>query len=267
VHIGRPWASPERWDLIVTTPQYFLPHRSNIVHNTLPLHRLSPGQLHAEADSLRATVAEFPRPWIAVLLGGNSGKFVFTPGKGARLGALCSKLAAQCGGSLLVTDSPRTPTDAGDALAQQLRAPHSYYRWGMPGENPYLGLLGLADAFVVTGESMSMLGEAAAMGRPLFIFDLSDGEGRWWAHPHAWGYKPLSHRAAMRWGPERMRRDIGRIQEALVAGRRAAWLSDRTLQDAAARIADSMDSDRRSGPTENELSRSADAVRQLVTER
>ena len=167
----------------------------------------------------------------------------------------------------MLTDSPRTPADAGDALTQQLRAPHSYYRWGDPGQNPYLGLLGVADAFVVTGESMSMLGEATAMGRPLFIFDLSDGEGRWWAHPHAWGYKPLSHRAAMRWGPERMRRDIGRIQEALVAEGRAIWLSDGNLQQAVEQIATSVGSDRKPGPTEDELGRSAAAVRQLVTPR
>jgi mitochondrial fission protein ELM1 len=267
VHVGRPWAAPDKWDLIVTTPQYFLPPQPNIRHNTLPLHRLSPGQLEQEAAALRDSLADLPRPWIAVLLGGNSGKFVFTPGKGARLGALCSQLAEQCGGSLLVTDSPRTPGDAGDALAQQLRAPHSYHRWGDPGPNPYLGLLALADAFVVTGESMSMLGEAAAMGRPLFIFDLGDPGARWWVHSHSWGYKPLSHRAAMRWGPQRMRRDIGRIQEALVNEGRATWLAKGTLEKAAALASASVGSERTPGPTGDELGQSAAAVRQLVTAR
>ena len=267
VHIGRPWAPLPVWDLIITTPQYFLPRQSNVRHNTLPLHRLAAGQLDGEAAQLRATVADLPRPWIAVLLGGDSGKFVFTPGKGARLGGLCSQLATQSGGSLLVTDSPRTPTDPGDALAQQLRVPHSYYRWGDTGPNPYRGLLALADAFVVTGESMSMLGEASAMGRPLFIFDLGDGEGRWWAQSHAWGYKPLSHRAAMRWGPVRMRRDIGQIQEALVVGGRATWLSDSTLQEAVALTLAGMGVDRSQGRVDDELAQSAAAVRQLLLPR
>jgi mitochondrial fission protein ELM1 len=265
VHLGRPWAPLSAWDLIVTTPQYFLPRQSNIRHNTLPLHRLSRDQLEQDAATLHDSLVDLPRPWIAVMLGGDSGKFVFTPGKGARLGALCSQLAMQSGGSLLVTDSPRTPRDPGDALAQQLRAPHSYYRWGDPGPNPYRGLLALADAFVVTGESMSMLGEAAAMGRPLFIFDLGDDEGRWWAHPHAWGYKPLSHRAAMRWGPARMRRDVGRIQEALVAEGRATWLSERTLPQAVELVTVTVGADRSPGQREDELGESAEAVRQLVT--
>jgi hypothetical protein len=251
----------------VTTPQYFLPRLANVHHNTLPLHRLSPDQLAPEADVLRDSLADLPRPWIAVLLGGDSGKFVFTPGKAARLGALCSRMARESGGSLLVTDSPRTPSGPGDALAQQLRAPHSYHRWGSPEPNPYRGLLALADAFVVTGESMSMLGEAAAMGRPLFIFDLGDRDGRWWARPHDWGYKPLSHRVAMRWGPPRMRRDIGRIQDALVDSGRADWLSERTVMAAAEKAAASPGNERVPGSTETELVQSAEAVRQLVTPR
>ena len=38
VHVGRPWAPLENWDLIITTPQYFLPAAPNILHNRLPLH-------------------------------------------------------------------------------------------------------------------------------------------------------------------------------------------------------------------------------------
>src|SRR5262249_25767681 len=37
-------------------------------------------------------------------------------------------------------------------------------------ENPYLGYLALADALVVTGDSESMLGEAAATDKPLYIY-------------------------------------------------------------------------------------------------
>ncbi len=30
VHIGRPWAPLSAWDLVITTPQYFLPEQANI---------------------------------------------------------------------------------------------------------------------------------------------------------------------------------------------------------------------------------------------
>jgi hypothetical protein len=38
--------------------------------------------------------------------------------------------------------------------------------------NPYLALLGLADRFIVSGDSISMLVEVARLGKPLAIFPL-----------------------------------------------------------------------------------------------
>jgi hypothetical protein len=265
VHIGRPWAPLSTWDLVVTTPQYFLPQQDNILHNTLPLHRMPEVELAAAGERLRSRLADLPRPWIAVLMGGDSGRFVMTAGKGERLGAMANDLAAAAGGALLVTDSPRTPGPAGDALQAQLSAPHFCYRWGDAGDNPYRGLLALADAFVVTGESMSMLGEAAAMGVPLFIFDVGDGEARWWSLAHSYRYKPLSHRLAMRFGPQRMRRDIGNIQSALVGSGRAAWLEPAMIPSAAAvlKVSDAAIPAAR-GTADHELRRAAQAVRQLL---
>ena len=267
VHIGRPWASLEQWDLVVTTPQYFLPRRSNILHNSLPLHRLSREQLAEAADALRPRLAGLPRPWIAVLVGGDSGRFVLTTAKGERLGQLANELAAACGGSLLVTDSARTPSPAADALQARLTVPSYCYRWGGDGANPYRGLLALADAFVVTGESMSMLGEASAMGRPLFIFDMGDGAQPWWRLAHSYRYKPLSHRLAMWLGPVRMRREIGNIQAELVAGGRARWLEPGTIAAAAGLLVPAPEDLREDSPAARELAATAAAVRRLVTGR
>jgi len=269
VHIGRPWSSLDRWDLIVTTPQYFLPRNANIVHNELPLHRLSADGFAAAAAAWRPRFNSLPRPWIAVLVGGDSGRYVLTATKGARLGALSAALARQTGGSLLVAGSPRTPAPAAAALQAALAAPNFCYRWGDPGDNPYRAMLALADAFVVTGESMSMLAEAADTERPLLIFDPGD-DGPWWRYPHNYRYKPLSHRLAMSLGPGRMRRDVGRIQHALVEGGRARWLGEPTIADAAGCVraaGDRKGEPRESGPGEDELRRTAQSVRRLVIPR
>ena len=272
VHIGRPWAPLSAWDLVVTTPQYFLPQQDNILHNTLPLHRMPQQELQSAGERLLPRLAGLPRPWIAVLVGGDSGRFVMTAAKGARLGALASSLARAAGGSLLVSDSPRTPRRAGDALQAQLAGPHFCYRWGDAGDNPYHALLALADAFVVTGESMSMLGEAAATGRPLFIFDVGDGGAQWWRLPHSYRYKPLSYRFAMRFGPRRMRRDIGNIQGALVDAGKAQWLEPGMIAPVAAGLQapDTMEQgapEMVGGAAGEELQRAAQAVRRLVTAR
>lgn len=270
VHIGRPWAPLSAWDLAITTPQYFLPRQPGVFHNTLPLHRNSLTELRAAGEQLRPQLASLPRPWVAVLMGGDSGRFVMTPEKGRGLGLLSDELARAAGGSVLFTDSPRTPRAAGDAMQAQLQPPHFSWRWGSGGDNPYRGLLALADAFIVTGESMSMLGEAAATGKPLYIFDVEDGDTRWWLQAHNFRYKPLSHRLAMRFGPPRMRRDIGNIQQALVAAGRARWLTRDMIAQAALTLRAHMSSvpvAAAPATAEEELRGAAQAVRQLLVAR
>jgi uncharacterized protein len=262
VHIGRPWAPLSTWDLIVTTPQYFLPERANIVHNSLPLHRFT-AEDFSRAERCRPQFEHLPRPWVAVLMGGDSGRFVMTAEKGARLGQLAQSLASASGGAVLATDSPRTPHVAGDAMQAQLQAPYLCHRWHGAGENPYQGLLALADAFIVTGESMSMLGEAVDTGKPLYIFDVGDA-GPWWRLPHSYRYKPLTHRLAMRFGPQRMRRDIGKIQHALVASGRAQWLQPQAIGAAAQALQERAPVRERGAVAHADLQRAAEAVRQLV---
>jgi mitochondrial fission protein ELM1 len=153
-------------------------------------------------------LAPLPAPRIALLLGGNSGAQVFTAAKSRRLGALVNGFARAQGGSLLVTDSARTPPGVTDALLGEIDVPLHCHRWGGPREsNPYLGYLALAEQFVVTADSMSMVAEAEYTGRPVYLFSLEDGPD-WWRRGYNYRFRPLTHRLAMRWGPRRMRRDV-----------------------------------------------------------
>jgi uncharacterized protein len=229
VHIGRPWSPLPVFDLVVTTPQYFLPDTANVLHNRLPLHGLTQSRLDAAAAVWRPRLAHLPRPWIAVMAGGDSGPFVFTADKAQRLAALASELAASGGGALLLTSSARTSPASLAALEAGISVPACIHRWGSgQTDNPYLGYLALADRLVVTGESMSMLAEARYTGKPLYIFDPGDS-GPWWRYRHNYRFRPLSHHFAMRFAPRRMRRDVGNIQRQLVADGRAAWLGQSFL--------------------------------------
>ena len=278
VHLGRPWAPLDSWDLIVTTPQYFLPKAPNILHNNLPLHAPLHAPLRtplrtpldaADEPSLehwRERFAALPRPWVAVLVGGDSGRFVLTRAKGRRLGTLATQLAGAAGGALLVTDSPRTPDAAMQAFTGCVTVPSHVHRCAGSADNPYRAMLALADAFIVTGESMSMLAEAADTGRPLYIFDPGDGATPWWRLLHNYRYKPLSFRFAMRFGPARMRRDVGRIQTALIESGDASWLDSQSAAGAGAALAElpvgSQGASARQAQAE--LANSAEAVRRLL---
>ncbi len=226
VHIGRPWSALSIFDLIVTTPQYFLPDQANILHNHLPLHGMNRQQLEQAASTWHARFIELPKPWIAVLIGGDSGPFVLTEQKGRRLGRLVNEMAQRANGALLVSNSARTSSAVYNAFLDEITVPAYVHKWESgQSANPYLAYMQLADKLVVTGESMSMLTEACYTGKPLYIFDPGD-KGSWWRYRHNYRFKPLSHHFAMRFSPVRMHRDVGKIQQQLLLDGRAVWLGE-----------------------------------------
>ncbi len=224
VHMGRPKGPLDAFDLVITTPQYFLPPRDNVLEIELPLHRVSRARLRKAGAIWRPRLACLPHPRTAVLVGGNSGKLVFGSAAAARLGRLANALAETSGGSLLVTNSARTPPRAFDALLRELTAPaHVHYWNGTPAGNPYYGFLAVADRLIVTAESTSMLAEACATGKPVFMFDFSDGAFKREDPPGAtpgW-FARLGRRVK----PRRFQRDIGNIHRLLIERGRADWLT------------------------------------------
>jgi len=238
VHVGRPWAAIESWDLVVTTPQYRLPRRPNVLHNETPLHRVTRQRLAREAAAWAPRVADLPRPLIALLAGGNSGPYPFDRVSGERLAREASAFASARGGSLLVTTSARTLAETTEALFTGIRCPAFRYRWVADDpENPYYAFLGLAERLIVTADSISMMTEACATGRPVHLFDTGVGRTSMRGGGAA-GHEPLRarltrahvkafvYRQTMVYGPTRWTRDIRIIQQLLVDSGRAAWLGD-----------------------------------------
>ena len=114
-----------------------------------------------------------------MLVGGNSRPFVLDEATGTRLAAVVNAELRAVGGSAWVLDSPRTPAAAMAALERGLERPAQIVRWGRD-ENAYAALLGLADRFVVTADSASMLTEALLTGRPVTPFALPvEADWRW----------------------------------------------------------------------------------------
>jgi len=230
VHIGRPWARLEQFDLVITTPQYRLPERANVLHNNLTLHRVTVARLQAEARRWESRLADLPRPRIAVIVGGNSGPTTFGPRAAARLARQASAMARAQGGSLLVTTSARTASAAVEALSAGIDAPVNFYRWRRnDDDNPYFGYLALADAIIVTADSISMLTEACATGKPVYMFDADralTASGRAGYRESDFRLSGTLYRWLMHWGPNRLSRDIGLVHRRLLERRHAVWLGE-----------------------------------------
>jgi hypothetical protein len=243
VFLGRPWVDPGRYDLVVTTPQYRVPPAPNVMEIDLPLHRVTREKAAAEAERWSMRLADLPAPYIAVMLGGSINRYTLDSRAGKRLALQASALAAAQGGSLLMCGSYRTPEAAMKAVAENTRVPARIFDWREARrDNPYLAMLGLASAIVVTGDSMTMLAEACATGKPVYIFDLGEGrygmretaphhhaipiDGPWLASALRARVKHLKVRLTNAVLPLRLHRDTRNIHRRLIQSGRAAWLGD-----------------------------------------
>ena len=174
VQIGRYQDRFDDVDLLVTTAQYALPTAANALHLTLPITARPAAALAEAASSFAPHWQDLPRPLIGLLIGGPSRPIGFSAEDGKRLLAEATAFAAARGGTLLVATSPRTPAAVADYFRAELKAPHRLFVFAetREGPNPYLALLNLADSFIVTTDSVSMMADACLTGRETRLFPL-----------------------------------------------------------------------------------------------
>ncbi len=157
------------FDLIAALRHDNMRDRPNVIHITGAPHKVTPERLAQAAEKWHRHFGHLPRPWFALIVGGSTTRGKFTAEAAGELGRMASRMAAAGGGSLLVSTSRRTGAAAGPLLAG-IDVPKHLFKWGDGGENPYFGYLALADAVVVTGDSVSMCSEACAAPAPVYIF-------------------------------------------------------------------------------------------------
>jgi uncharacterized protein len=175
VLVGKPSGKMARFDLVITSAETPMPPVANLLPIPLPLMRADAAAIAAGARAWQERLGALPRPLVALLIGGPTGPFVYDESVVRRLLALAAEVVT-AGGTAYLTTSRRTPPRVVAALADGLPAGARLFRWQPDAaDNPYLGLLGHADGFVVTGDSLSMQIEVIRMRRPLAILDLPTG--------------------------------------------------------------------------------------------
>lgn len=172
VQVQNPVMALNHFDLVVA-PRHDRLEGPNVISTTGSLHGLTAEVLGREAARFADFAATLSRPVTVVLVGGANRVYSFGAAEAEALAANLVKLP----GHLLVTTSRRT----GEAQTRALTAALPMDRttvWGGTGDNPYPGWLGLADAIVVTGDSVNMVTEACAAGKPVYVVDLPGGSAK-----------------------------------------------------------------------------------------
>lgn len=205
-HVQHPRAKTACFDLIVA-PAHDGLSGPNVLQVAGSLHRVTRAKIEAAAARFAPRDTEIRHPRIAVLIGGSNSVYSLTSREADRLIEGLTHLVEAYGAALLITMSRRTGEAAGNRLRGALQDIAVDF-WDGTGENPYHAYLGLADAIVVTCDSVNMISEACSTGKPVYIVPLPGGENSKFATFHnllvsegrarffdgrldSWSYAPL----------------------------------------------------------------------------
>ncbi|HQS03049.1 MAG: hypothetical protein B7Y07_11795 [Halothiobacillus sp. 24-54-40] len=181
VHIQNPQMPLHLVDLIAP-PRHDGLKGKNVFHTRGALHHVSPHKiaaamgvqhtLHPELKNIKSH-----RPIIGVLIGGSNATATLTPEKSRALIATIRAAAQNQNAHLWITASRRTGADNIAAMQSELGNTGHWF-WNNEGDNPYHAILGMADYLIVTGDSVSMVSEAASTGKPIYTIDFDGYSGR-----------------------------------------------------------------------------------------
>lgn len=171
IHIQDPHV-PSRYFDVVVAMEHDAIEGANVIKTRYALHSISKESLAKAASHFAPQFAYLPRPLVAVLIGGSTNKY--TLGDEAMrdvIGRLKTVLDHERG-SLVITPSRRTGERNVALLKEALGGHSDCYIYDGKGENPYMGLLALADYVAVTDDSVNMMSEARATEKPVYLLPL-----------------------------------------------------------------------------------------------
>ena len=182
VQVQNPRVPPALFDLVLP-PRHDRVSGPNVIATRGALNRVTPERLARAAERVAPELAHLPRPLVAVLVGGRNRYYRLTPRLASDLADRLIALHRATGAGLAVTPSRRTGPDSAASLRARLEGTPAVV-WDGGGDNPYFAFLGLADAIVVTADSVSMVSEACSTGKPVYVMELRGGGRKFRAFHH-----------------------------------------------------------------------------------
>jgi hypothetical protein len=175
VQIQTPAIARRHFDLMVV-PSHDRVRGPNVMVTRGAVHRVSRAKLAEARAAWAGRLALLPHPRVAVLLGGDNGSYRLPAERAAGIAADLARLARD-GAGLMVTPSRRTGPEAERIVRAALEGLPAIV-WDGTGDNPYFGFLAHADYVLATADSVSMITEASATGRPVQVIPLDGGSAK-----------------------------------------------------------------------------------------
>lgn len=194
VLFGKPSGLMDQFDLIITSTETLIPPYKNVQQILMPLMQINQTAVEAAGREWQSRFSQFPRPVVGIMVGGPTNPFKYDAAVVNQLIEAAERVS-KAGGTAYFTTSRRTPASVVQALKARLPQGAQWFEWNSNAtDNPYLALLALADRFVVTGDSISMMVEVLRLEKALEILPLSCGFlgtlDQWRRGIARWLYRP-----------------------------------------------------------------------------
>ncbi len=179
VQLGRKGGNvAEDFDVVVTCRHFRLPPHSHRIETVAPINKITPEKLATEGDRWRDRLFSADSgPRIVVLVGGSTRQHRIDAKVAETLGRRVAAMARKAGGTVYAVTSRRSGAKVVAALRSALGPQDVVDVWTAdrkPEDNPYFGYVAGADALVVTGDSESMIAEACATGKPVYVYEIPE---------------------------------------------------------------------------------------------
>lgn len=174
--------------------------RAPLVETLTAPSAVTAAEMASAAAELEPLLAGLAPPYVGVLVGGPSRAHRFGAAEVAELATRLGAFATAHDVTMLVTTSRRTPAGAAEAFRAAIPPARRFVfdaadeTQALPSSRVYAAILGLAGTLIVTADSVAMMSEAAATGKPVYGWRLPGGKAKFDRF-----HEGLRQHGALRW--------------------------------------------------------------------
>ncbi|MGR6035938.1 MAG: mitochondrial fission ELM1 family protein [Candidatus Nitrosoglobus sp.] len=180
IYLQTPAIAAKHFDVVIS-PAHDNCSGNNVFKSIGAPHQVTQEKLDQAYKYFSYLFSGYTQPRLGVLLGGSNKVYSFDEVIARNLAKQLKILIAQ-GVSVMITPSRRTDAAVMNVLHEELA--HSVYIWDGICENPYFGILAWSDLILVSCDSVSMISEACATCKPVYLLDLPGESGKFQKFHH-----------------------------------------------------------------------------------
>ena len=176
IHLQDPRLDPACFDVLIV-PHHDQVRGDNVIVTKAALNRMNQSHIVARANTVPQQWQAAASPRVAVMIGGDNRRYKISHEMATHMAQQLAEFSAANHANLFLVPSRRCPDNVMRYLQTAL-SPDHYMIATNDQPNPYPGILAIADAVIVTSDSVNMASEAASTGKPVLIAYWQEETGR-----------------------------------------------------------------------------------------